>query len=149
MQTRSLALAVATTLALTASAHSQTRPSEPSPAERLGPQFLFAWSAEDQETVSKALRKLEGQAGIDDILMGRQARILRKIEQGFLFYDQNWTRIQPFILHDTEGNRWSIYQLTLPEVVLTGFAVSRDRYCRAEEQDMEEKLANTYCEQMN
>ena len=40
-------------LALPLPAHAQTIP------ERLGPQFLFGWTSQEQETVIKALRKLE------------------------------------------------------------------------------------------
>jgi hypothetical protein len=149
MDTPSLALAVATTLALTVSAHSESRPSEASQAERWGPQFLIGWSMEDQEAATKALHALEGKDGIDEILLARQARILRKIERGYTFYDINWGLIQPFVLQDEHGNRRAIFQFTLPEMILTGFAVSRDRYCRWEDQDMDEDPAKAYCAEMN
>jgi hypothetical protein len=126
-----------------------TQASRPSQAEQWGPQFLFAWSAQEQATAAKALRALEGQQGIDAYLMARQARILDKIAQGFTFYDQDWRRIRPFVLKDAAGRSWTILQMTLPEVILTGFAVSRDRYCRPEEQDMAEPQATLYCFEMN
>jgi hypothetical protein len=127
----------------------RTQASPPSQAERWGPQFLFAWSAQEQATAAKALRALDGQEGIDTYLMSRQARILDKIAQGFTFYDQHWNGIRPFVLEDAAGGSWTILQMTLPEVILTGFAVSRDRYCRPEEQDMGEPQATLYCFEMN
>jgi hypothetical protein len=127
----------------------RTQASRPSQAEQWGPQFLFAWSAQEQATAAKALRALAGQQGIDTYLLARQTRILDKIAQGFTFYDQDWNRIRPFVLKDPAGGSWTILQMTLPEVILTGFAVSRDRYCRPEEQDMDEPQATLYCFEMN
>src|ERR1700759_2096249 len=77
-----------------------TQASRPSQAEQCGPQFLFAWSAQEQATAATALRALEGQEGVDANLMARQARILDKIARGFTFYDQDWRRIRPFVLKD-------------------------------------------------
>ena len=77
-------------------AHAQTVP------ERLGPQFLFGWTVPEQETVLKALRKLEYEhemqpRGFDDYMMARQRRTVAAIEQGYRFWDQNWKPIQPFV----------------------------------------------------
>jgi hypothetical protein len=98
---------------------------------------------------AKALRALDRQQGIDMYLMARQARILDKIARGFTLYDQDWNRIRPFVLKDAAGESWTILQMTLPEVILTGFAVNRERYCWPEEQDMDEPQATLYCFEMN
>lgn len=98
-------------------------------AELHGPQFLLPWSGEDIATVRRALDKLEDEhlkdkGGIDDYLMGRRARILEKLDT------------YSFVVLGAEGSvfRW----VTNPELTLVGFAVSRDRYCRAEDQDVDE-----------
>jgi hypothetical protein len=126
----------------------RTQASRPSQAEQWGPQFLIAWSEQEQPTAAKALRALDGQQGIDTYLTARQARILDKIAQGFTLYDQDWNRIRPFVLKDAAGGSWTILQMTLPEVILTGFAVNRERYCWPEEQDMYEPQATLYCFEM-
>jgi hypothetical protein len=151
MRTLFLALVLSGTWALTA-AHSQPRqPIEQAPltfedgfkvtwAERTGPQFLFAWSEDDIVTVRRALAKLEDEhlrdpQGIDNYLMGRQTRILKKLEHpGFFRYGMYWD----IDLVDVQGKKWRLQPMSTPETVLTGFAVSRDRYCRAEDQDVDD-----------
>lgn len=128
-------------LAVSASAHS----AEPTPAERMGPQFLFGWYAEEQDTARKALQAIEGKPGIDATLMGRQDRVLRKFDVGYTFYDQDWHRIDGFQFVTPSGRPWSILQFTLPEMILTGFSISRDRYCRWQDQDMDEMRGRAYC----
>lgn len=98
-------------------------------AEQHGPQFLLPWSAQDIATIRRALDKLEDEHlkykdGIDDYLMGRRARILEKLDTF------------SFIVLGADGTafRW----VTTPEITMVGFAVSRDRYCRAEDQDVDE-----------
>lgn len=120
------------------------------PGERLGPQFLVGWTVSEQETVIKALREIEDKPGIDDMLMERQKRIIAAIERGYRFYDQDWRPIQPFTFRDAAGQPWSIVHLSLPMTILAGFAVSRDRYCRAEDQDMDDaEKAKSYCADAN
>jgi hypothetical protein len=133
-------------LALPMKAHSQSQ------AEKLGPQFAFGWSAAEQETVIKALRSIEGEGWVDDMLMERQKRIISTIERGYAIYDQDWKPVQPFVLHGPDGGEWSIIAMSLPMVILSGIAVSRDRYCRAEDQDIGEDqidLARSYCADAN
>jgi hypothetical protein len=154
MATRFLAAAVATTLALGVSAHSEIKPSDPSQAERWGPQFLFGWTAQELETVEKAFEKAENEhqadpRGWDDTQMERIARIREKIARGFAFYDQDWRLARPFILEAPDGTPWTILQMTLPETITTGVAVSRDRYCRWEDQDMDLEKARAHCTEMN
>lgn len=131
-------------VALCGTAHSQTI------SERLGPHFLFGWTEAEQETVAKALQALDGKPGIDDMLMERQARILRKLDQGGVTYPLFWPPLAPFTLHSSDGGSWRIYQFSLPEETLTGTAVSRDRYCRAEDQDTDDMdEAKAYCSNAN
>jgi hypothetical protein len=144
MATRSLAVVVALTWALTASAHSERLTFadgfNEGWAERHGPQFLLAWSQADIATVRRALDKLEEEhlkdhAGIDDYLMGQRARILKKLEHpGFFMYGMYWD----IELTDAAGRPWRLQPMSGKEVTLTGFAVSRDRYCRPEDQDIDE-----------
>jgi hypothetical protein len=144
MATRSPALVAALTWALTASAHSERLTFadgfNEGWAERHGPQFLLAWSQADIATVRRALDKLEEEhskdpAGIDDYLMGQRARILKKLEHpGFFMYGMYWD----IELTDAAGRPWRLQPMSGKEVTLTGFAVSRDRYCRPEDQDIDE-----------
>jgi hypothetical protein len=88
----------------------------------------------------RALDKLEEEhlkdpAGLDDCVMGQRARILKKLESpGFFMYGMYWD----FELVDAEGKRWRLQPMCGKEVTLTGFAVSRDRYCRPEDQDIDD-----------
>jgi hypothetical protein len=96
--------------------------------EQHGPQFLFDWSAQDIATIRRALDNLEemhlkDRAGIDDYLDGRRARVVEKLD----------TNSGIVLLPDGAYRR-----MTLLETTLVGFAVSRDRYCRPEEQDIDE-----------
>src|ERR1019366_9669242 len=117
MAPRSLALALVTILALTASARSHP-PGCNSP-ETCGPQFLFGWTAAERETALKALDTIKDKPGIAEPrwinarakllhwgvhrgyreLAERNERIQTRLSQGFAFYDQDWKLIRPFILH--------------------------------------------------
>lgn len=58
--------------------------------------------------------------------------------------------LAPFTLRSPDGEPWRIYQFSLPETILSGFAVSRDRYCRAEDQDTDDlESAKAYCVDAN
>lgn len=171
MQTRSLALALVITWALTGYAHEalaeQTSEAVQSSAcadcgsraravptgltfddgfnegwaEINGPQFLLPLSLNDIAVIRRALAKLEDEHikykdGIDDYLMGRRARILEKLDT------------YSFIVLGSDGTvfRW----ITNPELTMIGFAVSRDRYCRAEDQDTDNEIgAAIYCKIVN
>ena len=97
-------------------------------AEEHGAQFLLPWSAQDIATIRRALDKMEEQhltlGYFDKYMMGRRARIIEKLDT------------YSFIVLGADGTvfRW----VTNPEITLVGFAVSRDRYCRAEDQDVDE-----------
>jgi hypothetical protein len=96
-------------------------------AERHGPQFFFNWSMKDIVTIRRALDKLEedhlrDRDGIDDYLMGRRARIIEKLD----------TNAGIVLGGDGAAYRW----MSLSETTLVGIAVSRDRYCRPEDQDV-------------
>lgn len=129
-------------------------PSEPTPAERIGPQFLYGWSQRDVDTIRSAFAKLEDEHlahpdGINEYLMARRARILNKLSTGFLFYDENWTEMH-LTMVGPNGEPWQIVHMTLPETILSGFAVSRDRYCRAEDQDTDDMFeAGAHCADHN
>ena len=107
----------------------------PGPAEQLGPQFIFAWDENQQATAAMALRDIEGKLGIDDILMNRQRRILGKLTYRRVMW------VGP------NGEEWlPPIQLTLPEIILTGFSLSR-YYCSARDQDTDDlDEARAYCE---
>lgn len=173
MAIRFLAVVVVSILGLTGFAHSQT------PAERLSAHFLHGWTTAEQETAAKAIRKLEGQRGIElprkksnrywlfhwtdyhgyMVLKERRARILIKMEDGNVVYPLFWPPMAPFLLrsrtmtfrpHIGPTVYWSIYQFSLPEQTLTGFAVSRDQNCRYEDQDIgDDELAKAYCADAN
>jgi hypothetical protein len=107
-----------------------------SPGEAHGPRFVYQWSDEDVATVRRAMDKLEDEhlanpRGIDNYLRGRRKRIIEKLDApGFTVFaggTGGWRRM---------GTR---FEFTLPETILTGFAVSRDRYCRAEDQDVDDR----------
>lgn len=121
-------------------------------AEQRGPQFLFAWTEGDIATVRRALAKLEDEHqrdphGIDDYLMGRRARILKKLDApGFMLYGMYWD----IDLVDAQGKRWRLQPMSTPETTLVGFAVSRDRYCRPEDQDIDDMVeAGAHCAFVN
>lgn len=104
--------------------------------EVTGPLFVVQLSAAETDVVRRAFDKLEDEhinnkAGIDDYLMGRRKRILEELDQGgfglFIGGPGGW-----------EDRSERSYPLTLLEMTLIGFAVSRDRYCRAEDQDVDE-----------
>jgi hypothetical protein len=136
-------------------AHSaEIAPSEPTPAERLGPQFLYGWSQRDMSALRSAFAKMEDEHlahpdGFDKYLMARRARILNKLASGFLFYDENWKEMHLTMVGPYD-EPWWIVHMTLPETILTGVVASRDRYCRAEDQDTEDMFeAGAYCAEHN
>jgi hypothetical protein len=108
--------------------------------EQHGAQFLLPWSAEDIVTIRRAMDKLEEQhlrfGYFDEYIMGRRARIIEKLDT------------YSFIVLGDNGAvfRW----VTNPEIFLVGFAVSRDRYCRAEDQDIDDEAeARRECDYRN
>jgi hypothetical protein len=113
-------------------------PSQPTQAELWGPSFVYGWSTEDVETIKRAFAKLEFEhskdpLGITDYELARAARILQRLQNPVVsMYGID------IVLQDTQGRPWTIVRTTLPETILTGFAVSRDRYCQPEDQDIEE-----------
>lgn len=145
---------VAALLFATPARSAEIAPSEPTPAERIGPQFLYAFSQRDMAALQSAFAKLEDEhvanpQGINEFLMARRARILNKLSAGFMFYDENWKEMHLTLL-GPDGAPWWIVHTTLPETILTGFAVSRDRECRAEDQDTEDMFeAGAHCADHN
>jgi hypothetical protein len=108
--------------------------------EQHGPQFLLPWSAQDIATIRRALDKMEEQhlrlRYFDEYMMGRRARIIEKLDT------------YSFIVLGSDGTvfRW----VTYPELFLVGLTVSRDRYCRPEDQDTEDMFeAGAYCAIVN
>jgi len=85
------------------------------------------------------LDHLKDKAGIDDYLIGRRTRILVKIEHpnSFMMYGMMWD----IDLVDAAGKPWRLQPMSTPETALTGFAVSRDRYCRPEQLDTDDDVA--------
>jgi hypothetical protein len=148
MRTRSPVLALAILSALTGFARS-AEPSEPTQAELWGPSFIYGWSVDDIDTIKRAFAKLELEhskdpLGITDYELARAARILQRL--------QNLTITMhgiDVVLQDARGRPWTIVRTTLPETILTGFAVSRDRYCHPNDQDMDELDAIFYCLELN
>lgn len=139
MATRFLALVAAGILALTAPARSQyyPTPAEELHAQRLGGYGIFAWGERDQLTVWTALEAIKGTPGIDDLLLGRATRIQEKM------------RTRGIVWVGAHGEHWlPPIKLTLPEMILSGFALSR-YYCRPEEQDIAREQADVFCEALN
>lgn len=106
-------------------------------------QYLFTWSDEDIATIRRALAHLEeehfqDQDRFDNFYMGRRARVLQMLDRGgeqvfIADFERGWIKKHQFLL-------------SIPENELVGMAVSRDRYCRPEEQDIEDMLeAGAYC----
>jgi hypothetical protein len=135
MATRFLALAAVGMLALMGPARSQYFPTS---AEQISPiRGIFAWSAGDQLTVAAALEALKSQPGYDDLLIGRAIRIQEKL------------RHRGMVWVGAHGETWlPPVQLTLPEMILAGHALSR-YYCRPEDQDIAEQDAVAYCARAN
>jgi hypothetical protein len=135
MATRFLALAAVGMLALTGPARSQYYPT---PAETFSPiRGIFAWTADDLLMVAAALEALKGNPGYDDLLIGRAIRIQEKL------------RHRGTVWVGAHGEQWlPPVQLTLPEMILTGHALSR-YYCRPDDQDIAEQDAVAYCASMN
>jgi hypothetical protein len=132
MATRFLALAIAGTLGLGAPAHSAEYPG---PAAQLGPQFFYVWTEEECQTAEMALTDekavpwknlLEGNAELQQ----RKTAIIAKLHA-------------PGVIWAGAGFRRHV-QLTLPEQILTCFALTR-YYCRWEDQDIDVRT----CEKLN
>lgn len=139
---------------MAAARSAEIAPSEPTQAERLGPQFLYGFSQRDMGALHGAFAKMEDEHlarpdGFDKYLMARRARILNKIASGFLFYDENWKEMRLTML-GPDGSPWWIVHMTLSETILTGMVASRDRYCRAEDQDTDDMFeAGAHCAEHN
>lgn len=130
---------VALMMALSASARAQ------SPAEADGPHFLMGLTAAEQETMTRAVGALRGKLGVDvpikksnrywitrlseyhgyAMVRERRERILGKLDHGGAVYPLFWPPMAPFNLRDANGRAWRIYQFSLPEHIMTGFAMSR------------------------
>lgn len=111
----------------------------PSKAELLGPQFVFAWTKDDVETIRKALSKIPNRHGVDDYQMRRLAYTLQILDGGTALVDK-------------DGRPWGVYSMSSIEVNFIGMAVSNDRYCRAEDALVEDMndidnilVAGVYC----
>jgi hypothetical protein len=79
-------------------------------------------------------------------------RIGSAIGQSIPLVCQDWAKAAyRFFSNDrvSEEHPVEFLQMTLPETITTGVAVSRDRYCRWENQDMELEKARAYCTEMN
>lgn len=104
----------------------------------------------EQETLAKALRAVDGRPGTDDVMTEREHRVLDKLVNGGAVYPLFWPPLAPFTLRGPDGAPWRIYQFSLPETIFSGFVVSRDRYCRAEDQDTDDlDAAREYCSDAN
>jgi hypothetical protein len=133
---RFLGLVLATTWALTGSAHSWTPETfETGYAKRWGeqhgPQFMLSFSEVDVATIRRAFDNLalmhERDPGVvDDYLMGRRARLIETFDS----FD--------YIVLGPHWEVWRVMPMTQPEITLTGYAVSLDRYCRPEDQDVDD-----------
>lgn len=129
-----MALVLATTWGLTVTEAQYL----PTPAEQLNPtRGFFAWSAEDQLAVWTALEALKTDpTHYEDLILSRARRIQEKMK----------TRGTVWV---SQGKEWlPPVQLTLPEMILTGHALSR-YYCRPEEQDIDQDKAVQFCNDMN
>lgn len=111
----------------------------PSKAEMLGPQFVFAWTQDDVETIRKALSKVPERHGIDDYQMRRLNYTMKILDAGTALVDK-------------DGKPWATYSMSGIEAGFIGMAVSNDRYCRAEDALVEDMndidnilIAGVYC----
>lgn len=151
------ALALASILALTAAAHSaprgvphvETAPGTPSAltftdgynvsdGEKHGPKFILELSDKEVAVVRRAMDKLAAEHeahpdGIDDYLMGRRKRILEKLDGGGFG-----------VFRGSERLPQVAFSFTLPEEILIGFAVSRDRYRVAPEPEQPALVARIW-----
>lgn len=105
-------------------------------AEMHGPTFALTLSDSEVDVVRRALDKTaeehdKNPDGFDDYWMGRRQRVLEEMNQGgfglFVGGPSGW-----------EDRQEKTFPLTLLKITLIGIAVSRDRYCRAEDQDVDE-----------
>jgi hypothetical protein len=111
----------------------------PTPAEQLNPtRGIFAWNAEDQLAIWTALEALKTDpTHYEKLILDRALRIQEKMK----------TRDTVWVVPN--GEEWlPPVQLTLPEMILTGHALSR-YYCRPEEQDIDKDAAVAFCAAMN
>jgi hypothetical protein len=144
MRTRFLALGLVSIWALTASARSEPLTFEQGYAkgwaEENGPQFAMALSEDEVAVVRRALDHMEEEHlanpdGIDNYQMGRRTRFLAELDHvGFAMWGM-YLDIAPV---DATGRSWRIQHMSLPEITMVGRSVSRDRYCRAENEDVDD-----------
>jgi hypothetical protein len=121
-------------------------------AEQHGPQFELALSRaknnpstllpdlSEVATVRRALDKLSDMHdryadGIDDYMMGRRSRVLENLNHRGTMLFGMYADID---LVDADGNPWQVQHFTLPEIILTGYAVSNDRYREAPMEEPEQ-----------
>lgn len=113
------------------------------PAEELHAQRggvgIFAWDRREREVVTESLEQLRGKPGIDDILWGRALRIQDKMKASpFPRYLLRYTGAialglpvgipNKLDMVGADGKTQSLpIELTLPEMILAGFALTR--YC--------------------
>jgi hypothetical protein len=98
----------------------------PTPAEMLNPtRGIFAWNAEDQLALWTALEALKTDpTHYEEVILGRARRIQEKLKtRDFVWVSKGKEYLPPV-------------QLTLPEMILSGHALSR-YFCRPEEQDID------------
>ena len=107
-------------------------------AEYWGPQFLLELSPNEIAVIQRAMDKLAEEhyanpRGIDDYLYGRSKRILDKLSAGGFGIFLGAERLPEVA-----------YPMTTPEMTLTGFAVSRDRYRKAPEPEAPSLVARLW-----
>lgn len=111
-------------------------------AEMSGPTFAMTLSDGEVNVIRRAFDKLKDEheanpAGVDDYLMGRRQRILEELDRGgfglFVGGPGGW-----------EDRQEKTFPLTLPEMTLIGFAVSRDRYRVAPEPEQPALVARIW-----
>jgi hypothetical protein len=110
----------------------------PTPAEQLNPtRGIFAWDAEDQLALWTALEALKTDpTHYEGLILGRARRIQEKLKtRDFVWVSKGKEYLPPV-------------QLTLPEMILSGHALSR-YFCRPEEQDIEPDKAVKFCNAKN
>lgn len=129
------ALLVLMLLTGSTAAESWREPIQPSPwrewADDHGPQFVFTWSRQEQETALRALDGLVGMRGIEPYILERQAKIVSEVASG------------GFGIWDATEKGWVQHEETafpfpLSQVITLRMAVRWDTNCRAEDQDVDE-----------
>jgi hypothetical protein len=106
-------------------------------AEQHGARFILTLNESEVDVIRRAFDRLEEEhlrdrAGIDDFIMGQRARILEGLDQG------------GFSIFEPSENGWRVvdnakaFPMSVKQITLTGFAVSRDHYCRPEDRDVDD-----------